>query len=310
MANCRKWASCVRAGAVALALLVVILTATCRSGPDSPIRPSVIPVFQPSGTSEEHVLVGAGDIGWCGSPGVAETARLLDRIPGTIFTTGDNAYPSGTARQFAECYEPTWGRHKARTSPSPGNHDYETPGARGYFDYFGSRAGPPGAGYYSYELGSWHVMSLSSDVPAGPGSAQLEWLRADLLRRSALCSIAYWHDPVFSSGPNGNQPQMREVWRVLSEFGVDIVIAGDDHDYERFAPQDADGSPDPVSGIRQFIVGTGGAPLYAFGPARPNSEVRISAWGVLKLTLRSSSYSWEFIQTAGGIGDSGVDACR
>jgi hypothetical protein len=296
---------------LAVVLLVGVSATTCDSRPrNNPVEPSPISIAPPADTGEEHVLVGAGDIGWCGSAGVEETARLLDRIPGTVFTTGDNAYPSGTARQFAECYEPTWGRHKARTFPAPGNHDYDTPGAAPYFAYFGARAGPAGAGYYSYQLGSWHIVSLNSALPGAPGSAQLRWLRSDLSARPARCSIAYWHDPLFSSGPNGNQPQMHDVWQLLTEFGVDIVIAGDDHGYERFAPQDASGFPDPERGIRQFVVGTGGAPLYDFGPPRPNSEVRIAAWGVLKLTLRSRTYSWDFVPASGGPADFGTDQCR
>lgn len=269
--------------------------------------------MSPSGPpmgGEEHVLVGAGDIGWCGSPGPALTARLLDNIRGTIFTTGDNAYMSGTTAQFAECYEPTWGRHKMRTRPSPGNHDYETPGASAYFAYFGATAGPAGLGYYSYDLGAWHIISLNSSIGARAGSAQATWLRADLEANRARCAAAYWHDPLFSSGPNGNQPQMRDVWRVLYEFGVDIVLAGDDHLYERFAPQDADGGFDPQRGIRQFVIGTGGAPLYAFESPRPNSEVRASTWGVLKLTLRSDEYLWEFISAANAAGDSGTARCH
>jgi hypothetical protein len=291
------------------ALGVLVLAVTC----DSPSRPTPIdpPSVPPPPTGAgEHVLVGAGDIGWCGSAGPEATARLLDGIPGTVFTTGDNAYMSGTAQQFADCYEPTWGRHKARTRPSPGNHDYETPGAAPYYAYFGPSAGPAGRGYYSYDLGSWHILALNSAIAAGAGSPQLTWLRADLEANRTRCAAAYWHDPVFSSGPNGNQPQMREVWRVLQEFGVDVVLAGDDHDYERFAPQDANGRSDPDRGIRQFVVGTGGAPLYEFASPRPNSEFRASVWGVLKLTLRAEDYAWQFIPTSSGAADSGTGRCH
>ena len=291
--------------------VLIVLTITC----ESPSRPTPVtpepPSPSPPNGGEEYVLVGAGDIGWCGSPAPAATARLLDSIPGTVFTTGDNAYMNGTARQFTECYDPTWGRHKARTSPSPGNHDYDTPGAAPYFAYFGANAGPAGAGYYSYDLGAWHIVSLNSMIPAGADSPQLAWLRADLTARRSRCTAAYWHDPVFSSGPNGNQPQMRDIWRLLYEFGAEIVIAGDDHVYERFAPQDAEGRVDPERGIRQFVVGTGGAPLYQFLDApRPNSEVRVSTWGVLKLTLRSDEYQWQFIPVGGSGGDSGTGRCH
>lgn len=292
------------------ALVALLLAATCDSpSRPTPSDPATFPPPPPTGGGE-HVLVGAGDIGWCGSPGPAATARLLDGIAGTVFTTGDNAYMSGTAAQFTDCYEPTWGRHKARTRPSPGNHDYETPGAAPYFAYFGGSAGQPGLGYYSYDLGSWHVLALNSAIAAGLGSPQLAWLRADLEANRTRCAVAYWHDPVFSSGPNGNQPQMREAWRVLQEFGVDVVLAGDDHLYERFAPQDANGRFDPDLGIRQFTVGTGGAPLYEFAGAKPNSESRASVWGVLKLTLRADEYEWQFIPVGSGPGDTGTGRCH
>ena len=292
----------------AAALGAMALALTC----DSPPRPTPIdrPQLPPPMGSGEAVLVGAGDIGWCGSSGHEATARLLDGIPGTVFTTGDNAYMSGTAQQFADCYEPTWGRHKARTRPSPGNHDYETPGAAPYFAYFGPSAGPAGRGYYSYDLGEWHILALNSAIAAGPGSPQLAWLRADLEASRARCAVAYWHNPVFSSGPNGSQSPMRDVWRVLQEFGVDVALAGDDHDYERFAPQDANGRFDPDRGIRQFVVGTGGAPLYEFASPRPNSEFRASVWGVLKLTLKTDAYGWDFIAVSGVVIDAGSGPCH
>ena len=196
-----------------------------------------------------------------------------------FFTTGDHAYLQGTEAQFRECYDPAWGRLRGRTRPSPGNHDYETPGALPYYSYFGANAGPAGLGYYSYDLGNWHIVSLNSITASG---AQVRWLRQDLASVTARCTLAYWHDPVFSSGPNGPQAQMREVWRILYGAGADVVVNGDDHLYERFAPQDPDGRPD-LPGIRQFTVGTGGAPLHSFQAIQPNSQVRTSTHGVLKL---------------------------
>ena len=252
------------------------------------------------------VLVGAGDIANCeidGGAGARATAALLDRIAGTVFTVGDHAYPSGAAAQFRDCYDPSWGRHKARTRPAPGNHDYLTAKAKAYFDYFGDNAGPDRRGYYSYTLGTWHIISLNSSIAADRKSPQITWLRSDLKDNPAPCTLAYWHLPVFSSGPHGAELQatehMREAWRALYESGADVVINGHDHLYERFAPQNPQGKADP-NGIREFIVGTGGGGQYEFRQIRPNSEVRNNrSYGVLVLTLGASDYSWEFVSAAG-----------
>ena len=266
---------------------------------------------------EPIILAGAGDIANCeitGGSGAIATARLLDQIPGTVFTVGDHAYPSGAATQFQECYEPRWGRHKARTRPAPGNHDYLTDHGRAYYDYFGENAGPERRGYYSYTLGTWHIVSLNSFIAADRHSRQLEWLRKDLAEHPSACTLAYWHIPVFSSGPHGSEAQtsmhMQEAWRVLYEHHAAIVIGGHDHDYERFAPQDAEGKADP-KGIREFVVGTGGAGLYEFRHVRPNSEARSNrSYGVLKLTLGAADYTWEFITAAGEpFRDGGAASC-
>jgi acid phosphatase type 7 len=256
-----------------------------------------------------QVFVGAGDIAQC-NRNSEDTARLLDTIGGTVFTSGDNAYFHGTRENYRECYEPTWGRHKTRTRPAPGNHEYESPGAAAYFEYFGLNAGPPGLGYYSFDVGTWHAISLNSNVPADRGSPQGAWLANDLATFSAFrCTIAYWHHPLFSSGPNGNTGSMRDFWRMLYDADVEIVLNGHDHLYERFAPQDPDGRPDPARGIRQFTVGSGGAALSGFPTTRPNSEIRISAYGVLKLTLSADAYEWEFIPVSGAR-DSGSGRCH
>lgn len=262
----------------------------------------------------EHdpVLVGAGDIAACDNlEGSQQTAKLLDQIDGTVFTAGDNAYDSGTAQQFQRCYEPTWGRQKARTRPAPGNHDYGSPGAQPYFAYFGENAGPDKRGYYSLDLGAWHIISLNTNIPVGAGSPQEKWLRDDLAANKAACTLAIWHDPLFSSGPHGSNTRLRDLWRALYDFGADVVINGHDHDYERFAPQDPDGKAEP-QGIREFVVGTGGAASYPFVLVRSNSEVRRSpVYGVLKLTLHPTSYDWEFISTTGEQpGDSGSADCH
>lgn len=261
--------------------------------------------------AEDAILVGAGDIAQCPLSGAEETALLLDTIPGTVFTAGDNTYPKGAAEEFAHCYEPTWGRHKVRTRPSPGNHDYYTIGARPYYAYFGELAGEPGRGYFSYDLQGWHMLSLNSNLIAEEEDAQERWLRTDLAAHPSRCSVAYWHHPLFSSGVQSNNPRLRPVWRILAEFGVDVVINGHDHDYERFAPQSPDGVADSAHGIREFVVGTGGARLGPLGIPQPNSEVRDNTtWGLLKLTLHPTSYDWEFIPVAGGtFHDAGSAVC-
>ena len=268
---------------------------------------SAITVTPPSASV---VLVGAGDIADCDAE---PTAALLDNIPGTVFTAGDNAYPDGSASDYASCYDPSWGRHKARTRPAPGNHDYQTSGATGYYNYFGALAGPAGRGYYSYDLGAWHIVSLNSNVSMSAGSAQETWLRADLTASTKGCTIAYWHHPRFSSGSShGSSTQSAGVWQALYDAGAEIVISGHDHEYERFAPQTPSAAADPARGIREFIVGTGGAGLYSFATPLPNSEVRDDAsFGVLKLTLSDGSYTWEFIPIAGdSFTDSGSGTCH
>jgi acid phosphatase type 7 len=265
----------------------------------------------------DPVLVGAGDIAecWFGLTnwfgGAWATATLLDHIDGTVFTVGDHAYRKGRTSEFRYCYSLTWGRHKSRTRPTLGNHDYDTDQGAPYYAYFGVNAGAPGKGYYSYDLGAWHIVALNSNLVADAWSAQERWLREDLAAHRTRCVLAYWHHPVFSSGSHGNGYRMHDIWPLLYEFGVDIVVNGHDHDYERFAPQDIEGKADPQHGIREFIVGTGGAHLRDFSAIRPNSEVRnASTWGVLKLGLHATSYDWEFISVAGStFRDAGSAAC-
>jgi acid phosphatase type 7 len=255
--------------------------------------------------------VGAGDIGVCGSAAVAATAALLDRIPGIVFTTGDNAYPHGTASDFLNCYEPHWGRHRARTRPVPGNHEYFTAGAADYFAYFEGNAGTPGLGYYVYTAGPWRVYALNSEVPVGPGSMQLQWLRSELTGVTTPCTMAYWHKPLFTSGPNGPNRDMREVWRLLYDFNVDLIVTGHDHLYERFAPQDADGRTDLTRGIRQITVGTGGGGLYTPIMSAHNTEAIGIGHGVLQLTLAAGLYQWRFVPVPGNsFSDSGSAACH
>jgi hypothetical protein len=257
-----------------------------------------------------QVLVGSGDIAKCGSQGSELTARLLDATPGTVFTTGDNVYETGTREEYRDCYTPTWGRHRDRTRPSPGNHEYGSPGAAPYYEYFGDAAGPNGAGYYSYHLGSWLILSLNSEASARAGSAQERWVSEQLSAHGGKCSLAYWHRPLFSSGPHGANGDMRDLWRTLYRLGADVVISGHDHLYERFAPQDPDGRPDPKRGVRQFVVGTGGGDLYRPKTSSRNSEALESVWGLLKLTLTDDAYSWQFLPVDGGFRDAGTDQCH
>lgn len=266
----------------------------------------------------DPVLVGAGDIASCGTRGDYATIKLLaDLVTApnvAVFTAGDNAYESGTVQQFHDCYGPTWGRFLSRTWPSPGNHDYVTPGASAYFDYFGKRAGPAGRGYYSYDLGKWHIVSLDSDIDGRLISTQGKWLEADLRAHPAVCILAYWHHPLFASGHYTDRPRdVPALWQILYQYGASVVVNGHIHAYERFTPQTPDGQPDPDHGIREFIVGTGGASLRPKPPTSllPNSEVHDnSTWGVIKLTLHPVSYDWEFIPTAGGtFTDSGSAPC-
>src|SRR5262245_2996558 len=230
-----------------------------------------------SSRDEGMILAAAGDIATCMSDGDEATAQLLDRLDGIVVTLGDHAYEAGTPIEFAACYDPSWGRHKARTRPTPGNHDYLTPGASGYFEYFGAPAGDPRRGYYSYDLGAWRVIALNSNCDeiggCGAGSPQERWLREELAANPRRCTLAYWHHPRFSSGPHGSDPGYDAFWRALYERGTEIVLVGHDHTYERFAPQRPDGTRDPARGIRQFVVGTGGGSHHGFArPPIANSE--------------------------------------
>jgi hypothetical protein len=224
------------------------------------------------------VLIAAGDIASCSSRGDEATAELVEGIEGVVATLGDTVYDSGTAKEFADCYEPSWGRFKDRSRPSVGNHEYYTPGASGYFDYFGAAAGEPGKGYYSYDLGTWHIAALNSVCWEVGGCTsddpQAQWLAADLQASPAKCTLAYWHFPRFSSGPHGSSDIVDAYWRILAEAGAEIVLTGHDHDYERFAPLNADGGEDLDHGVRQFVVGTGGGSHYAPGSPVPGSQAR------------------------------------
>ena len=279
-------------------------------------RPTAAPTPTAPAAASGVTLVGAGDIASCDSNGDEKTAALLDGIEGTVFTAGDNVYDDGTAAEFEECYGPSWGQHRQRTRPAPGNHDFHTADGKPYFDYFGTRAGDPGVGYYAYDLGSWRIYALNSNCAAiggcSPGSAEETWLRADLAAHPRACALAYWHHPLFSSAEHGNNPIVRPLFRALYEAGAELVLAGHDHTYERFGSQAPNGDADPTTGIVEIVVGTGGRSHYGFPTVLPNSLVRNgTTYGVLKLTLGEGSYAFEFVPVAGKtFSDSGSGSCH
>lgn len=314
-----------RALVSAATLAGMLAAAQCGGGSSTQPTPNPIPE-PPPGTippnpnppipSPPVTFVGAGDIAWCQYEGARMTAQLLRTINGQIFTAGDNAYLDGSLKNYRDCYEPTWGPLRDRTRPVAGNHEYDTdPTAAGYYQYFGPAAGTA-PGYYSYEVGDWHIIALNSALPNRGfqnGSAQLAWLQQDLTTfANKKCVAAIWHHPLFTSGRNGPNTYTRDAWRILYANDVDVIINGHDHLYERFAPQNPDGQTDRARGIRQFTIGTGGALLYPEINLQPNSEVRITnTWGVLKMTLGGGYYEWQFVPVQGSTGtDSGRADCH
>ncbi len=307
-------------------LVAALLAGTCEpndtAGPQSAATTPVAPLEAVStalAVAPTNVLVGAGQIADSTKPNSPFTASLLDTIPGTVFTLGDNAYLDGSATAFTREYDPYWGRQKARTRPAPGNHDYLTSGAAGYFGYFGALAGDSGKGYYSFDLGDWHIVSLNSTTGAGAGSAQDTWLRADLAATTKPCLLAYFHHPRFfssySTSVTSPNSYILNFWNVLYAARADLVLNGHFYHYERFAPQNASGALDVANGIREIIVGTGGAGHDATTYLAPNSLVRNSdTYGVLKLTLSAAgagTYAWAFLPIAGKtFTDSGSATCH
>jgi hypothetical protein len=289
-------------------------TPTSTAVPTDTVTP--LPATSTPIPANDPVLLAAGDISSCSNAGDEATARILDAQPGTVVTLGDNVYENGTAAEYANCFDPTWGRSKARMRPAPGNHEYNTPGASGYYGYFGDAAGDPSKGYYSYDLGAWHVVVLNSNCSAiggcEAGSPQEQWLRADLEAHPSACTLAYWHHARFSSGEHGNHKSVQPLWQALYDANAELVLNGHDHDYERFAPQDPAGAADPERGLREFVVGTGGRSHYTLTSTIANSEVHNSdTFGVLKLVLHADSYEWTFLPEAGKtFSDSGSAACH
>jgi acid phosphatase type 7 len=283
----------------------------------STIPASGSPPAESPAASGDPVLVGAGDIALCDGTDDEATAAMIERMPGIVFALGDNAYDRGSARDYQDCFGPSWGQFKDRIAfPVPGNHEYKTAGATGYRDYFGTMAVRDGTTWYSRDVGAWHVIVLDStcdrvDGGCGPDSPQLQWLRDDLAASDAKCTLALWHHPRFSSGDHGNDEAVGPFWDALYAAGADLVLNGHDHDYERFAPQDPQGNANPTGGLTEIVVGTGGAELREFKDPRPNSVVRSSAaHGVLSLTLGQGGWTYRFDSTDGMFTDQGGGTCH
>jgi hypothetical protein len=292
-------------------------TPTLTQSPSPTFTPT--PTLTPTPTPA--VLIGAGDIAYCsdsylGDDQTAQViAQLVERYPqAQLFTAGDNVQGEGLAWEYRDCFNPTWGQFLERIRPVPGNHDYMTDNGEPYYRYFGTAAGQPGLGYYSYDLNGWHIVALNSNcnqIACGEGSVQANWLRQDLANNRQACTLMYWHDPRWSSGLAGNIPAANTFWRIANEYGVEVVVNGNDHDYERFAPMNAAGEASP-DGVREFVAGTGGAPEREWGKILPNSEVRNNdTWGVLVFSLVPGRYDWQFVPVAGGsFQDSGSGTCH
>jgi Calcineurin-like phosphoesterase len=290
-------------GAPGLLILAIVLL--------SAVGPAPPPVQ--AGTSDP-VITAAGDIAPPATAGhhKATSDRVLAINPTVALTLGDAQYPSGALADFQRYYHLTWGRFKAKTRPTPGNHEYRTSGAAGYFSYFGTAAKPVGQSYYSFNLGGWHLIALNSNIARGVGSAQERWLKADLAATSKRCILGYWHHPRFSSGTHhGHNTSVGPLWTALYAARADVVLNGHEHNYERFALQSPSAQA-TSQGIREFVVGTGGNGLYGFGTPKPNSQFRNSTtFGVLKLVLHASSYEWWFISESGAVIDrGGPTACH
>ncbi len=297
-------------------------TKKTRTSTASLISPS--PTEKPTGTSEPTptftpapiLLMGAGDIAYCGEDHLGDelTAAIIARFPDAlVFTAGDNVDGEGTRAEYKNCYGPSWGQFKARTRPSPGNHDYLTDGGNPYYAYFGEAAGEVGTGYYSFDVGGWHIAALNSNCDAiacGPNSEQAAWLKEDLVSSDKRCTLLYWHHPRWSSGLAGSYGSVNTFWRIAAEMGVEVIVNGNDHGYERFAPQDVAGLADTL-GVREIVVGTGGSQLREFGETKENSEVRYNlTHGVILFKLYQDRYEWEFIPVSGDFRDHGSAKCN
>ncbi len=314
----------------AAAAALLISTWTCAPKVEITPPPAAAPaaIVKLAGAS---VLIGVGDIAGCDGGGDARTAALVDsvlkadsaaKVSDAVFTLGDNAYMEGTAKQFTNCFGSTWGNPKwgimKKLHPAPGNHEYLSRAANPYFAYFGDKAGAAGAGYYSYEVGTWHVVVLNGEIVTlgefsdADRKAQEDWLIKDLKDKPKPCTIAYWHEPRFSSGWHGNDQRFQRIWQILYDANVDLVLAGHDHDYERFLPQTPAGVLDTIRGIPELVVGTGGEDLRGFGGKKvANSDYRLEGrYGVLMLTLGAGEYRSAWVEVTGRIWDPSGGKCH
>lgn len=320
-----SWSDCLRIFIFGLVGFAACGRVQGQTSPGGTVAKQPPPASKSGQTTEDKVftLVGAGDIAGCGAAlaGAEATAELIEKIPGEVFASGDLAYEHGNAAEFHDCYGKTWGRFKDRTHPTLGNHEYGTPGAADYFKYWGDRAGPVGKGYYSFDLGVWHIIALNSNCDApglggcGAGSPEETWLAKDLSEHAGSCIIAYGHHALFSSGmyrKHAVHPELKQIVQDLYAAHADLLLVGHEHSYERFAPQDPDGKVDPEHGVREIVVGTGGRSHDPLGFAMDNSEVRnMDTFGVLKVTLMPHGYTWEFVPVEGQtFTDSGSGVCH
>jgi hypothetical protein len=307
---------------------------TAPTPPPPPPPTTTVPLPPPPPSAGDPVIAAVGDIacdpanvefnggqGTSNSCAQQATANLLGPLwtqgnLAAILTLGDTQYEVNTYPAFLQSFDKSWGKYKEIIHPAVGNHEYLTPGAAGYYQYFGAAAGNPHQGFYSFDAGAWHLIALNSNCgDAGgcsPGSPQGKWLVADLASHKSQCVLAYWHIPLFSSGGR-TAPNSRTFWDVLYAAGADVILTSHDHLYERFAPQTPAGAPDPVKGIRTWVVGTGGNNHTSFvDPIFPNSEVRDdNTFGILQMTLHPQGYDWRFLPVAGkSFTDAGSGTCH
>jgi len=309
------------------ALAVIFLVAACKPDKSPTPAPPNSPLAQFTG-SGPFALVAVGDIGTCQSLDDERTALLADsvmvanegaQLKTEVLTMGDNAYPAGLDRDFLKCFASSWGSPRFhmlhKFHPSIGNHDYQSARGAAYYRYFGGQAGEAGKGYYSFDLGNWHLVALNSEtVIYGTAQEKLDqeqWLAKDLSEYRKPCTLAYFHRPLFSSGVHGQSASMRSLWKILYANNADLILNGHDHDYERFDPQTPDGAKDAVRGITQIVAGTGGGALTGMRKAMPNSAARVQGrFGILSISLGENDYRSEFIEVGGRVWDSYAGHCH
>lgn len=317
-----------RAGAITCIVLAIAGLVTCTRSPRELPPCLASPAFERETKDPSFArVVAAGDIADCTTNKHFETAALVEKLaPDAVFVLGDLAYPNGKLDEFLDCYDPAWGKFRSITRPAVGNHEYHTAHAGPYHAYFCGSSGDAFRGYYSFDIGAWHVVSLNSncggdlDVPAevasefggcDKDSPQAKWLRDDLAKHPSPCTAALWHHPVFNSGKHGQAGYMRDLWRILEDAGADLVLNGHAHDYERLAPVVLPGTRNDQRGMRQFVIGTGGRGLATFADIDRNSEVRqAETHGVLELKLYADKYEWNYVATTPGVTDRGETPCH